>query len=56
VAVSDPHDALVGAAGPVTAAEIDRLEDRLALAEDPRDVLAARHSLAELLGVPRPGS
>ena len=50
------YEALIRAAGTMAADDIDRLQVRLALAGDPRDILAARDSLAELLGVPRPGS
>lgn len=55
-AVKAGYEALIRAAGAVTAAEIDRLKDRLAPAGDPRDILAARDSITERLGVPRPGS
>jgi hypothetical protein len=45
------YEPLIGAAGAVTAPELDRLSARLALAGDPRDVRAARHSLGRLLGL-----
>lgn len=50
-ALQSGYEALIGAAGPVTAGEIDRLRERLVLAGDPRDVLAACASLGELLGI-----
>ena len=45
------YELLIRALGTVTAEDIERLHDRLALANDPRDVLAARDSLKQLLGI-----
>lgn len=45
------YEPLLGAAGAVTARDLDRLHARLAPAGHPRDVLAARDSLKQLLGV-----
>jgi hypothetical protein len=50
------YEALIGAIGTVTHQEFERLHARLALAGDPRDILVARDSLVELLGLPRLGS
>jgi hypothetical protein len=50
------YESLIRAVGTVTVQEFERLHARLALASDTRDVLAARDSLGELLGLPRPGS
>jgi len=45
------YESLIGAAGTVTAVDLDRLRARLAAAGDPRDVRAARDSLERLLGL-----
>jgi hypothetical protein len=50
-ALQSGYEALIGAAGTVTAADLDRLRARLAPSGDPRDVRAARNSLAGLLGL-----
>ena len=46
------YEPLLRALGPVTAQDIDQLRDRLAPAADARDLLAARDSLKQLLGIP----
>ena len=50
------YERLIRSIGPITAQDVDRLQARLALAGDPRDVLAARDSLKDVLGLPRLGS
>jgi len=55
-ALQSGYEPLLRAAGAGTARDIDRLHDRLALAGDPRDILAARDSLKKLIGLPHPGS
>ncbi len=50
------YETLIGLVGTVTSQEFERLHAHLALAGDPRDILAARDSLVELLGLPRLGS
>lgn len=50
------YEPLIRSIGTVTAQDVDRLRARLALAGDPRDVLAARDSLKDVLGLPRLGS
>lgn len=50
------YEALIGAVGTVTAQEFERLHARLALAGDARDILSARDSLVELLGLSGLGS
>ena len=45
------YEILIRAAGTVTAEEIERLRDRLNLTGDARDILAARDSLNQLLGI-----
>jgi hypothetical protein len=52
-ALQSGYEPLLRALGPVTAEEIDQLRDRLALAADARDLLAARDSLKHLLGIYR---
>jgi hypothetical protein len=49
-ALQASYEPLIAAAGIVTVGDLDRLYGRLALAGDPRDVLAARDSLKRLLG------
>ena len=44
------------ATGTVSVQDIERLHSRLAMAGDARDVLAARDSLRQLLGIPPLGS
>lgn len=39
--------------GTVTAGQIEQLRERFTLAGDTRDLLAARDSLKQLLGMPR---
>jgi hypothetical protein len=50
-ALQAAYEPLIGAAGTVTAGDLDRLHARLAQASDPRDVLAARDSLRRLLDI-----
>jgi hypothetical protein len=50
------YEPLLRSLGPVTARDIERLRDRLTLAGDPRDILAARDSLGQLPGFPQLGS
>jgi hypothetical protein len=45
------YEPLLRAIGPVTPYEIEHLRDRLILAVDPRDVLAASDTLKQLLGL-----
>ena len=45
------YESLLGSLGPVTARDVETLRNRLALASDTRDVLDARDSLKQLLGV-----
>jgi hypothetical protein len=45
------YEPLLRAVGPVTSQDIQRLRERLALAGDTRDVLAAHDSLKQLLGI-----
>jgi hypothetical protein len=44
------YESLIRTLGTVTADDIERLHNRLTLAGDPRDILAARDSLKQLLG------
>jgi hypothetical protein len=55
-ALQTGYERLIRSIGTITAQDVDRLQARLALAGDPRDVLAARDSLKEFLGLPRLGS
>jgi hypothetical protein len=50
-ALQSGYEALVGAVGTVAEADVERLTGRLAFAGDARDILAARDSLKELLGL-----
>jgi hypothetical protein len=50
-ALQTGYEPLLHALGRVTAGDIERLRDRLALAADSRDILAARGSLKQLLGI-----
>jgi hypothetical protein len=50
-ALQSGYEPLIRAAGAVTARDVERLHERLTLAGDPRDVLAARDSLKRLLGI-----
>jgi hypothetical protein len=45
------YDPLIRSIGTVTAHAVEALRERLALAGDPRDVLAACDSIRELLGI-----
>src|SRR4051794_26564606 len=45
------YERLLGSVGPVTPQDIERLSQRLSLAGDDRNVLAARDSLIRLLGL-----
>jgi hypothetical protein len=50
------YEQLIRAAGTVTGQDIEQLQTRLTLAADTRDLLAARDSLKQLLGLSSPGS
>jgi hypothetical protein len=45
------YESLIRTAGSVTVQDVERLHARLGMVGDPRDVLAARDSLIQLLGV-----
>jgi hypothetical protein len=45
------YERLIRATGPVTAQDLDQLTTRLTLAGNIRDILAARDSLKQLLGI-----
>jgi hypothetical protein len=45
------YEPLLRAIGPVTASEIEPVRERLILAADPRDVLAASDSLKQVFGL-----
>ena len=45
------YERLIRATGPVTAQDLDQLTTRLTLAGNLRDILAARDSLKQLLGI-----
>jgi hypothetical protein len=55
-ALQSGYEPLIRSAGAATAQDIERLHHRLTLAGDPRDILAARDSLRQLLGLPLLGS
>ena len=55
-ALQSGYEPLIRAAGAATAQDIERLHHRLTLAGDPRDILAVRDSLKQLLGIPLLGS
>jgi len=50
-ALQSGYEPLLRATGAVTAGDIDQLRERLTLAGDTRDILAARDSLKQLLGI-----
>jgi hypothetical protein len=50
-ALQSGYDPLIRAVGPITAHGIESFRERLTLAADPRDVLAAHDSLKQLLGL-----
>jgi hypothetical protein len=50
-ALQSGYELLIRATGTVSAGDIESLRERLALAGDPRDVLAACDSLKQLLGI-----
>jgi hypothetical protein len=50
-ALQSGYEPLIRAIGTATARDVDRLHARLTLAGDPRDILAARDSLKQLLGI-----
>jgi hypothetical protein len=50
-ALQSGYEPLLRALGPVTAQDIDQLRNRLTLAGDARDVLAACNSLKQLLSL-----
>jgi hypothetical protein len=52
-ALQSGYEPLLRAASRVTARDINELHARLALAGDARDLLAARDSLKQLLGIPQ---
>ena len=45
------YEQIIATIGPVTFRNVETLRERLTLAGDPRDILAARDSLAQLLGI-----
>ena len=45
------YESLLRAAGAVTPRDIERLQERLTLVGDPRDILAARDSLKQVCGI-----
>jgi hypothetical protein len=45
------YEVLLNSLGPVTAHDVDALRERLTLAGDARDILAARNSLKQVLGL-----
>ncbi len=49
-ALQSGYEPLIRTVGTVTAQDLDRLQARLVLAGDARDILAARDSLKQLLG------
>lgn len=55
-ALQSGYEALIRAAGLVTAQDVELLHARLALAGTAGDVCAARDSLKQLLGLPQLGS
>jgi hypothetical protein len=52
-ALQSGYEPLIRAVGAVTAQDLDRLQARLVPAGDARDILAARDSLKQLLGLPQ---
>jgi hypothetical protein len=50
-ALQSGYEQLLPAVGTITARQIEQLHERFALAGDRRDVLAARDSLKQLLGL-----
>ena len=50
-ALQSGYEQLIRAVGTVTAWQIDQLRERLTLAGDTRDLLAARDSLQQFLGI-----
>ncbi len=50
-ALQTGYERLIAAIGPVTAADIERLRQRLFLAADRRDILAARAFLTQVLTI-----
>ena len=50
-ALQSGYEPLIRSAGAVTARDVERLHDRLTLAGDARDILAARDSLKQLLAI-----
>ena len=53
-ALQSGYESLIRAVGTVTAGDIERIRRRHARASDARDLLAARNSLEQLLGLSRP--
>jgi hypothetical protein len=50
-ALQSGYEQLIPAVGTITARQIEQLRERFTLAGDTRDVLAARDSLKQLLGI-----
>ena len=55
-ALQSGYEPLIRSVGTITVQDLDRLQARLALAGDARDILAARASLGQLLGLPQVGN
>jgi hypothetical protein len=53
-ALQSGYEPLIRSVGTVAAQDLDRLQGRLALGGDGRDILAARDSLKQLLGLSQP--
>ena len=54
-ALQSGYEPLIRAVGTVIGQDIDQVKNRLTLAADARDLLAARDSLKQLLGISSPG-
>ena len=52
-ALQTGYESLLASLGPVTPRDVETLRERLLLAADPRDILAARDSIKQLLGIDR---
>ncbi|HKN71850.1 MAG TPA: hypothetical protein VJX30_12510 [Terriglobales bacterium] len=50
-ALQSGYEQLIRSIGPVAAQDVETLRERLTLAGDARDVLAARDSVRQLLGI-----
>ena len=53
-ALQSGYDQLIRTLDPATARDVETLRERLALAADARDILAARDSLKQVLGIRLP--